>query len=291
MLLNAPAHQATRTILLTALAMLAFAANSLLCRLALGPHLIDAATFTSVRAISGAAALSAITLLRAATAEPTKADWRSAAMLFIYMVFFSFAYLYLGAGTGALVLFASVQLTMFTVALREGERFSLLSWAGFALAGLGLIYLVSPGLTAPDPVGALLMIIAGIAWGVYSLMGRSAGNPLKAATTNFVYIVPAALIVNVLFAGDFSATPGGLALAATSGAVTSGCGYVIWYAALTGLTATRAATVQLAVPAIAALGGVLLLSEPLTPRLLIASAVTLGGIAIVLAQRARTVRA
>jgi len=155
MLLKAPAHQTTRTILLTALAMLAFAANSLLCRLALGPHLIDAATFTSVRAISGAAALSAITLMRAATAEPTKADWRSAAMLFTYMVFFSFAYLSLGAGTGALVLFASVQLTMFTVALRAGERFSLLSWAGFTLAGFGLIYLVSPGLTAPDPVGAL----------------------------------------------------------------------------------------------------------------------------------------
>ena len=279
-----------RTIALTVLALLAFAANSVLCRLALGQHLIDAASFTTVRAISGAALLGGLTLLRPAAQEPSAAGLRSAAMLFTYMVFFSFAYLYLGAGTGALILFASVQLTMFTVALRAGERFSPLSWAGFALAALGLVYLVSPGLTAPDPVGALLMIIAGIAWDFTLCSAGEPGTRSRPPRGISSTWSPPVLIVSVLFASRFMVTPGGVALAVASGAVASGCGYVIWYAALAGLTATRAATVQLAVPAIAALGGVLLLSEPLTPRLLLASAITLGGIAIVLAQRAHRAR-
>ena len=266
--------------------MLAFAANSLLCRMALGQELIDAATFTSVRVVSGAVMLSLIVLFRGRTHGPNTADWRSAAMLFTYMAFFSFAYLSLSAGTGALILFGAVQLTMFITALREGEYFSYISWAGLTLAILGLIYLVSPGLTAPDPVGALLMIIAGIAWGVYSLLGRSAADPLEATARNFVYSVPLVLIVSFIFISDYSSSSSGLALAAASGAITSGCGYVIWYAALRGLTATRAATVQLSVPVIAAFGGVLLLSEEITFRLLLASAATLGGVAIVLAQRA-----
>ena len=169
----------SRSALLTAIAMLAFAANSLLCRMALGQELIDAATFTSVRVVSGAVMLSLIVLFRGRTHEPNTADWRSAAMLFTYMAFFSFAYLSLSAGTGALILFGAVQLTMFITALREGEYFSYISWTGLTLAILGLIYLVSPGLTAPDPVGALLMIIAGIAWGAYSLLGRGTADPLK----------------------------------------------------------------------------------------------------------------
>jgi drug/metabolite transporter (DMT)-like permease len=277
---------AARTVLLTVVAMLAFAANSLLCRLALGMHLIDAATFTAIRVISGAIILSLIVLLRRRPRGHSTASWRSAAMLFVYMAFFSFAYLSLSAGTGALVLFGAVQLTMFIVALREGEHFSILSWVGLTAAIFGLIYLVSPGLTAPDPVGAVLMAIAGIAWGFYSLLGRGAADPLEATVRNFVYSVPLVLIVSLFFWRDFSSSPNGLALAAASGAIASGCGYVIWYAALAGLTGTRAATVQLTVPMIAAFGGVVLLSEQISMRLLIASAATLGGVAIVVTQRA-----
>jgi len=265
--------------------MFAFAANSLLCRLALAEGLIDAATFTSVRIIAGAVTLGFIVLLRKRTHERPSTNWRTVAMLFTYMVFFSFAYLSLSAGTGALLLFGSVQLTMFVVALREGERFPLLSWGGFALAIMGLIFLVLPGVTAPNPLGAILMTVAGIAWGAYSLMGRNVADPLEATAKNFMYSVPLVLMVSLFFLPEFSSSYGGLALAIASGAVTSGCGYVIWYAALPGLTATRAATVQLSVPVIAAFGGILLLSELITPRLLLASAATLGGVAIVLAQR------
>jgi drug/metabolite transporter (DMT)-like permease len=280
----------TRTVFLTVIAMLAFAANSLLCRLALGQGLIDAATFTTVRMISGAVMLCLIVLFRRQTRSPSTATWRSAFMLFVYMASFSFAYLSLGAGIGALVLFGAVQLTMFIVALREGEHFSFMSWVGLAAAILGLIYLVSPGLTAPDPMGAVLMAIAGIAWGIYSLLGRGAADPLEATARNFVYAVPFAVIVSLIWLNEFSGSPLGLALAVASGAITSGCGYVIWYAALAGLTSTRAATVQLTVPVIAAFGGVVILSEHITLRLLIASAATLGGVAIVVAQRATVTR-
>ena len=275
-----------RTAFLTLVAMVAFAANSLLCRLALGQELIDAATFTTVRATSGAQTLCLIVLLRRKPRDRSTANWRSAAMLFTYMVFFSFAYLSLSAGTGALILFGAVQLTMFIVALREREYFPFISWIGFVLAFFGLIYLVLPGVTAPDPLGAALMAVAGIAWGFYTLLGRGVSDPLEATARNFVYMVPLVLVVSLLFVSEFSYSPYGLALAVASGAIASGCGYVIWYAALPGLTATRAATVQLSVPVIAAFGGVLLISEEVTLRLLVASAATLGGVAIVLAQRA-----
>jgi drug/metabolite transporter (DMT)-like permease len=271
---------------MTVLAMLAFAANSLLCRLALGQELIDAATFASVRVVSGAVTLVLIMLPRWRTRERAPGDWRSAAMLFCYMAFFSFAYLSLGAGTGALILFGAVQLTMFIAGLRAGEPFTALSWAGLALAALGLVYLVSPGLTAPDPFGSVLMAIAGVAWGFYSLRGRYAADPLEATANNFLYSVPLVIIVSLIFIGEFHSSPRGLILAAASGAVASGLGYVIWYAALRGLNATRAATVQLSVPVIAAFGGVVLLSEGVTLRLLLSSFATLGGVAIVLAQRA-----
>jgi drug/metabolite transporter (DMT)-like permease len=279
-----------RIALLTTVAMLAFAANSLLCRLALGAGVIDAASFASLRMVSGAVMLVAIVALRGRQARGGTADWRSAAMLFLYMACFSFAYLSLGAGTGALILFGAVQLTMFAVALRGGERFSHLSWTGLAVAVLGLVYLVSPGLHAPDPLGALLMTIAGLAWGFYSLLGRRATDPLEATARNFVYAVPLVLLVSFaswLVAPDaVHANARGVALALASGALASGCGYVVWYALLPAITAMRAATMQLSVPAIAALGGVLLLSEELTTRLLLASLATLGGVAIVLAQRA-----
>jgi len=277
------------TVFLTAVAMVAFAANSVLCRLALGAGLIDAASFATVRTISGAVLLAAILLLRQKKVA-ARPDWRSVVALYLYMVFFAFAYLSLSAGTGALILFGAVQLTMFTVALRSGEHFPLVSWAGLALAIAGLVYLVSPGLTAPDPLGAALMTIAGISWGAYSLVGRSAKDPVEATAHNFLYAVPLVVATSLVFIGDFAITATGAAYAVVSGAVASGVGYVIWYAALRGLTGTGAATVQLSVPVIAAIGGVILLSEAVTLRLVVASAATLGGVALVLAQRNRSRR-
>ncbi len=271
--------------ILTATAMLAFAANSILCRLALGQGLIDAASFTAVRVISGAVVLSVILWFRRKPVQ-TAANWRSVLALFAYMATFSFAYLTLAVGTGALMAFGAVQLTMFTVALRSGEQFSMLSWAGLALAFAGLVYLVSPGLTAPDPLGAALMVIAGIAWGFYSLMGRAAADPVEATAWNFIYSVPLVIVTSLFFIGDFQVSITGVTLAVASGAIASALGYVIWYTALRGLRATTAATVQLSAPVIAAFGGVILLSEHVTLRLVLASALTLGGVALVLGQRA-----
>jgi len=275
-----------RTILLTLIAMLAFAGNSVLCRLALGEGLIDAASFSTIRMVSGALMLGFILLLRRRPLSKTSTDWRAAIMLFIYMVFFSFAYLSLGAGAGALILFGAVQLTMFGYALKTGEHFSMISWAGLILAISGLIYLVSPGVSAPDLTGAILMVISGIAWGVYSLLGRGTTDPLEASAMNFAYSVPFVVLVSLYFLSEINATSYGILLAVASGAIASGCGYVIWYAVLPRLSATQAATVQLSVPAIAAFGGVVLLSEDLTTRLILASAATLGGVALVLMQRA-----
>ena len=279
-------HPAARTLVLTCAAMLAFAANSVLCRLALGPGLIDAAGFTSVRVIAGTLTLALILLLRPGRHERVAANWRTAAMLFSYMVFFSFAYRSLSTGTGALVLFGAVQLTMFVAAIRGGGHFTALSWAGLLVAIGGLIYLVSPGITAPDPMGATLMAIAGISWGLYSLFGRGATDPLQATAKNFALALPLVLIVNLFFIDALHVTAEGAVLAAASGALASGCGYAIWYAALPRLTAVHAATIQLTVPAIAAFLGVVFLSEDITLRLLLASAATLGGVMIVLLQRA-----
>lgn len=265
--------------------MIAFAANSILCRMALGAESIDAASFTTIRASSGALVLCAIILLRHGSPAPDRASWLTAAMLFAYMIFFSFAYTTLTAGTGALILFGMVQLTMFVAGLRRGERFSLAAWGGLALAVCGLVYLVAPGLTAPDPLGAALMALSGMAWGFYSLLGRSMGDALKTAARSFTGAVPMTLAVSLLFLFQADASTQGVVLAVLSGAITSALGYVIWFAALPGLSATGAATVQLVVPAIAAIGGIALLSEPLTLRLLLASVLTLGGVAIVLTQQ------
>jgi drug/metabolite transporter (DMT)-like permease len=274
-----------RTALLTALAMIAFATNSILCRLALQNPTIDAASFGSVRLMSGALALAIIVHLLRGETKPARPDWWAAAMLFLYVACFSFAYLYLAAGTGALILFGAVQLTMFVSGLRGGERFRPLAWAGFAMAVAGLAFLLAPGVTAPSPVGAVLMAVAGVAWGVYSLRGRGVENPLRATAANFARAVPFALTVSAVFAQDFRVSTTGIALAVASGAITSGIGYVIWYAALRGLTSMSAATVQLSVPVIAAIGGATLLAEEITLRLVVASAATLGGIALVLVQR------
>lgn len=276
----------TKTLALTTLTMVAFAANSLLCRMALGESAIDAASFTTLRLASGALMLWFIVRLRTPADAPRHAsDWLAAAMLFLYAVSFSFAYITLSAGTGALILFGVVQLTMFFAGLRGGEHFSGLSWVGLGLALAGLVYLVSPGVTAPEPSGAILMVMAGFGWGIYSLRGRGVADPLRSTARNFLLAVPLGAIVSLAFAGRFHMELQGLALAVTSGAIASGLGYVIWYAALRGLTATSAATVQLSVPVIAAFGGVVLLSETVTLRLLVASATILGGIAIVLTRR------
>ena len=271
----------------TAAAMLAFAANSLLCRLALLQGGIDPASFGTVRIVSGAVALALIVRWRAGGARETGGDWLSAAMLFAYVAFFSFAYVSLAAGTGALILFGAVQLTMFGAALRAGERFAPLACAGLAVAALGLVYLVLPGVSAPPIVGAVLMALAGVAWGVYSLRGRGALDPLGATAGNFLRAAPMAPVLWLPFVGVAHADVGGILLAVASGAITSGVGYALWYTALRELSAMRAATVQLSVPVITAFGAVLFLAEPLSLRLVLASVAILGGIALVLAGRAK----
>lgn len=279
-----------QTTVLTAVAMLAFAANSLLCRLALQRAEIDPVSFAGIRLVSGAIMLAVIVRFRSKPHAPSHADWLAAAMLFAYVAFFSFAYLTLSAGTGALILFGAVQLTMFGVGLRSGEKFGSVAWLGLALAVAGLVYLVSPGIAAPPLVGAVLMAIAGVAWGVYSLRGRGVADPLAATAGNFARAAPLALLMSAFFIINARAyaNEAGVALAIASGALTSGIGYVIWYAALSKLTAMRAATVQLSVPLIAAFGGVAFLSEAITPRLAAASAAILGGIAMVLTSKSRT---
>jgi drug/metabolite transporter (DMT)-like permease len=259
--------------------MLAFASNSLLCRIALRDTSIDAATFTSIRLASGAFVL--WMLLRSRGRQPLAAgSWPMAAMLFAYAVCFSFAYRDLTAATGALLLFGAVQLTMTAYGLFSGERLAGLRLVGVLVAVAGLVWLLLPGLSAPPYIAAALMLAAGLAWGIYSLLGRGAGDPTAATGGNFIRAVPFAAIVSLAVAAQASPDPTGLAYAVVSGAVTSGLGYVLWYAALPALSATSAATIQLCVPAIAALGGVVLLAEPITARLLFASAAILGGIAL-----------
>jgi len=273
--------------MLTATAMVAFAANSLLCRLALAPALIDPASFASLRVASGAVTLAVIALPQWHRTRALTFDLVAVASLSLYMVCFAFAYVSLAAGTGALILFGTVQLTMFITALRAGEPFPPPAWLGLGIAMLGLVYLVSPGVTAPEPVGAALMTVAGIGWGAYSLRGRRAANALVATTTNFVLTLPFVALVSLLLRDSAHVTAAGAGFALASGIAASGLGYVVWFAALKYLRATTAATVQLAVPVIAAFGGVVLLDEAVTLRLVVATLATLGGIWLVLAQRAK----
>lgn len=274
------------TALLTVLALIAFAANSIFARLALGNPSIDPASYTTVRLITGAATLWLVARYRQAD-EPSTFDssWTSAAMLFLYAAAFSFAYITLSAGTGALILFAAVQISMIAVGLCTGERPSPLHWLGLLIAVAGLIYLVSPGIAAPSAAGSLLMGTAGVAWGVYSLLGRGVTNPVHATAKNFLRTVPMALVVSIFWLPYIAITAEGFLWAALSGSITSAIGYVIWYAALRGLTATLAATVQLSVPALAALGGVVLLSEPMTLRLIVAGALILAGVSLAILSR------
>jgi len=275
-----------RAIALTALAMLAFAGNSLLCRVALARTGIDAASFTTVRIAAGALTLWALVRLTQG-GQPVAGSWRSALALFAYAAGFSFAYLSLTAATGALLLFGAVQASMIGHGLWAGERPRQLALLGMLLAFGGLIGLLLPGLSAPPLLGSLLMLGAGAAWGVYSLRGRSAGDPTRATAGNFLRAVPLAAALSLVTLHRASLDPAGVASAVVSGAVASGIGYAIWYTALPALKAVQAATVQLSVPVIAALGGIALLGEPVTLRLVWTSLAILGGIALVIADRSR----
>lgn len=286
---------APRTLFLTLSTLAAFAGNSLLCRAALRQTAIDPWSFTLIRIASGALALALLAAFRSrGVAREPKApagSWPSALALFAYAAAFSGAYVSLPAGTGALLLFGAVQATMIAWGLRAGEGLRIRQWAGLALALAGLVTLTLPGLAAPHPLGAVSMLAAGIAWGVYSLRGRGAKDPLRATAGNFLRAsLPAALLWLALVA-ETRYDPAGAAYAVLSGAVTSGLGYALWYAVLPALTATRAASVQLAVPILAALGGALFLAEPPTWRLALASVLVLGGIALVVLERAGTGRA
>ncbi|MFL6593270.1 MAG: DMT family transporter [Luteimonas sp.] len=270
------------------LAMLAFAANSLLCRSALRSAHIDPATFTAVRLVSGAVVLAAIVAV--VGRARLGGNWWSALALFAYAAGFSLAYLRLPAGVGALLLFGAVQATMYAWGMRAGERVVPRQACGLLLAACGLVALVWPGLAAPPPVSAVLMLGAGIAWGVYSLRGQGAGDPTATTAGNFVRSVPMALLLLPTLPGAREADGTGLALAVASGALASGVGYALWYAALPSLKATTAGVVQLSVPVIAAVGGVALLAEPLNLRLVVSGLAVLGGIALALRSPVRARR-
>ena len=276
---------------LTAAVMVAFAANSVLARLALVATDTGAATFTAVRLGAGALVLAALAARRSRQRPGAireggpgrEGNWASGAALFAYAALFSFAYLALGTGTGALLLFGAVQVTMIGWGLWRGERFGLRRSAGLALAVAGLVVLVAPGVTAPAPGPAALMALSGVAWGVYSLRGRGAADPLGATAGNFwrAALLGLALLAAAALARGLAVDAEGAALAAASGAATSGLGYALWYRVLPHLRAASAATVQLSVPVLAALGGVAFVGEALTLRLAVSAMVTLGGIALV----------
>jgi drug/metabolite transporter (DMT)-like permease len=270
-----------RTIALTLLTMTAFAGNSLLCRVALKQSGIDAASFTLIRIVSGAVMLWLVVRIRQA-APAGGGNWLSAFVLFVYAIAFSLAYVSLPAATGSLLLFGAVQATMIGHGIRAEESFSGLQIAGLALALGGLVGLLLPGLSAPQPLGSVLMLGAGVAWGVYSLRGKGAGDPTRVTAGNFLRAVPFVVAMRVLMNSGATLDSAGVWYAIVSGAITSGLGYIIWYSVLPSLKATNAATVQLSVPVIAALGGVIFLGEPLTLRLALAAVAILGGIALVI---------
>lgn len=270
-----------RLFIITLLAMIAFAGNSLLCRLALKYTSIDAASFTSIRILSGALVLWLIVRIRGGS-HSASGNWISAFALFLYAGGFSFAYLSLPAGTGALLLFGAVQITMIGYGLWRGERLRKRQAAGFILAFTGLVGLLLPGISAPPLRGSVLMLGAGIAWGVYSLRGRGSGDSTRVTAGNFLRAVPFAAALSLAMLPSTSLDSSGIWYAIASGALASGFGYAIWYTALKELRATSAATVQLSVPVIAAVGGIVFLGEQPTVRLLITSAVILGGIALVI---------
>jgi drug/metabolite transporter (DMT)-like permease len=296
-----------RIFILTFLAMLAFASNSLLCRLALKLTGIDAASFTLIRILSGALALwliangrTSLTNSRSPSSPVASSSgssliarhsslycgtWFSALALFTYAAAFSFAYLDLSAGTGALLLFGAVQATMILWGLHKGERLDTIQIVGFVVAVSGLVVLIFPGLTAPPLRASILMVGAGVAWGVYSLRGKTAGDAVGSTAGNFLRAVPFATALSIISLSRTRLDRAGILYAVISGAVTSGLGYVIWYSALSGLKATGAATVQLSVPVLAAAAGIILLHEPVTVRYVLSSMAVLGGILLVVIEK------
>lgn len=279
-----------RTATLTSLAMIAFAGNSLLCRLALKQTIIDAASFTTIRLLSGALVLWLIVQSRQDRA-PGAGNWWSSLALFAYAAGFSFAYMNLPAATGALLLFGTVQATMIGYGVWQGERLLKLQLLGLGLALAGLIGLLLPGLSAPPLADSLLMIVAGAAWAIYSLRGRGAGDPTRVTAGNFLRTVPMALALSIINWRDTALDSAGIYYAMASGALASGIGYALWYRVLPALKASHAATLQLSVPVIAAIGGVSLLDEPISLRLVLASVAILGGIALVILEKQQTASA
>lgn len=272
-----------RAIALTLLAMIAFAANSVLCRIALKHTTIDPTSFTAIRLISGAVVLWLVVSVRGG-ARNGAGSWSSALALFVYAAGFSFAYVSLPTATGALLLFGAVQITMMGYGIWTGERLRRWQVIGFLLAFAGIVGLLMPGLSAPPLFGAVLMLGAGVAWGIYSLRGKGAGDPTRATSGNFLRTVPIALLLVFWRFKGVSLDNAGVGLAFASGALASGIGYAIWYSVLPTLKSTTAATVQLSVPLLAATGGVVFLAEPVTLRLALASVAVLGGIALVVLQ-------
>ncbi len=274
-------------VVLVAITLVAFAANSLLCRIALDGQLIDPVSFTTVRLVSGALALIPISRLVAEpkAEEKTKGSWSSGFALFAYAVAFSLAYVSLTTGTGALILFGSVQMTMIGAAIRSNEKLGPPQWIGLAAAMGGLVFLVLPGITAPDPLGASLMCVAGIAWGVYSIRGKGVSAPVSMTAANFARAAPMAILASAVAFSSIQVQPMGVLLALISGVVTSGVGYVLWYKSLRRLTTTQASVVQLLVPVLAAIGGIIFLSENVTERLITASILILGGVALAVTKR------
>ena len=262
--------------------MIAFAANSVLCRLALGGELIDPVSYTAFRLVSGVLVLALLLVLRKGNLRTPVFNGISSVALFLYAICFSLAYVKLNTATGALILFGSVQLTMIGFGIVGGERLTVSAWVGVFLAGGGLIYLLLPSANAPSLSGAVLMVISGFAWGIYSLRGKGAGNSTVVTTWNFIGTVPLTLAAFVLVPGDINITMKGALLAVVAGGLASAIGYIIWYSALPHLGPSRAATVQLSVPIIAALGGIVFINESPTLRLFIAGLATLGGIAMVI---------
>jgi len=278
----------------TIIALIAFSANSVLCRMALKNNAIDASSFTVIRLLSGIVVFAILFSLKSKKTsdipEAQNGGWKPALMLFLYAVTFSFAYISLDTGTGALVLFAAVQLTMIIASIINGNRLHVSEWLGVVISFVGLVYLVYPTITTPSVFGFLLMGVAGIAWGAYSLAGRGSTNPLRDTAFNFKLTAPLVLVLALVAIPTINISLEGVVLAVMSGALASAVGYTIWYIALGGLSVIEAAIVQLSVPVIAAMGGVLFVSESITTRLVFASVLVLGGILTVVVGRYKFVR-
>lgn len=271
-----------KTSFLTCLAIMAFAANSVLCRLALGHGAIDASSFTVIRLLSGAITLVIILNIKGSRkGDLSKGSWTASFALFLYAITFSYAYLSVDTATGALILFGSVQITMIMLSIASGTRLHISEWFGVIVAFSGFVYLILPDVTTPSINGLMLMTVSGISWGVYTLKGRGSINPLMDTSYNFLRSIPFIAVLAVFTMNNINYSSEGIMLALISGAITSGVGYTIWYIALGGLSSTQAAVIQLSVPVIAALGGVLFVSENITLRLFISAAVVLGGILMV----------